>query len=135
MRSGDVGAIQQELLRHGPIVLEIDGALLKSVDGHGVVRDQTVQEPNHAVSVVGWAPCPTDGVGCWVLRNSWGGERVPKDAPVSESCVGVGYNVCSVEYEAWTGMPTDPGFALLPFHHPSIMVDEPWIACTVACQI
>lgn len=125
--------VKRELLEHGPLVLEVSARTLKTLDARGVATDLTPRPPDHAVCVVGWETT-ADGVECWVVRNSWGDARAPKAVPTDiTQCVARGRNACAVEWEPWRGMPSDPGFLLLPmrFAPLSSRTPSPWIAARV----
>lgn len=112
-------AAQRELFANGPLLLEMSAQTAKAIDGRGVVTDPTPRPVNHAVSVVGWER--VDGVLHWVVRNSWGKERAPKTLPTDYiDCVAVDRNRCQNHWEAWRGMPNDPGFFLVRADHPSL---------------
>ena len=125
--------VKTQLWEHGPVVLEISAQTLKGVDARGVVRDLVPRESNHAVCVVGIVRVD-DGTLCWVVRNSWGKHRVPRELPADyEECVVPGRNRCMVDWDEWHGDPRNPGFCYLPTsfvplhnRHPS-----PWIECDV----
>lgn len=125
--------VKRELRERGPLVLEVSAATVRRLDARGVAVDATPREPDHAVCVVGWQTT-SDGVECWVVRNSWGRDRVPVDVPrdVGE-CVSRGANACKVEWEPWRGMPDDPGCLLLPMHFAPLWarLPSPWIAADV----
>lgn len=118
--------VKDELRAHGPVVLEVNAGVLKLLDARGVVTARAYAQPNHAVAVVGWVV--RGGVGCWVVRNSWGKKRVPADIPDDLSCVTHAGNGCTVQWEYWVGDPEDPGYCYLPVEHPCATVDDPWIA-------
>jgi hypothetical protein len=119
-------AIAAEILAHGPVVLEICAQTLKSVDGAGVVADPTYCPANHAVAVVGWTT--RNGVLCWIVRNSWGRNRVPAAIPDDLACVSETQNACDVAWEYWVGDPRAPGFCYLPVSHPALHLSHsPWI--------
>ena len=120
--------VEAHLLRDGPIVLEVSGVAVKSVDVHGVVVDRSVVDPDHAVSVIGWTR--RQGRDCWIARNSWGGKRVPHEVPDDYlTCVGVGYNECNVSWDYWVGDPNMPGIFYLPRDLPTLHKTDPspWI--------
>lgn len=124
--------VTRELLDRGPIVLEVSAHTLKKVDGRGVATDLTPRAANHAVAVVGWRD--VDGEPCWIVRNSWGASRVPRAVPRDVSCVSRDGNDCEVEWEPWSGDPTDPGFALLPCSYAPLRRADgvsPWVAADV----
>lgn len=125
--------VQTQILNHGPVVLEIAAQTLKTVDAHGVVTDLTPRSSNHAVAVVGWTH--RRGCDCWIVRNSWGKQRVPKKVPEDLTCVDHDGNACEVEWEKWSGDPQDPGFVLLPVAYPPLTPHEakysPWITVDV----
>ena len=111
-------------MKNGTVVLEVDAGTLKKHDKKGVVTDLSATSlPNHAVTVIGWKG------GNWIVRNSWGKDRVPKQLPEDLNCVKRGKNDCKVEWETWTGDPEDPGFVLLPKHFPALHSKDPspWI--------
>jgi hypothetical protein len=127
-----LGRVRETLLHEGPVVLEINAGTLKSANARGVVTDLQPRETNHAVCVVGWEV--RDGEECWVVRNSWGKDRVPADVPAdADDCVGRGFNTCRVEWQPWRGDPRDPGFVLLPTRYAALSATapSPWIAATV----
>lgn len=119
----------REALRDGPVVLEVSAETLKRVNARGVVEDLAWRDPDHAACVVGWER------DCWIVRNSWGKERVPEAVPDdAEQCVARGHNACDVvAWQPWSGDPRDPGFLLLPQSFPPLhhRWPSPWIACTV----
>jgi len=126
--------VPHRLATEGPLVLEIAAEVCLSADERGVCRDLTPRGANHAVCVVGWEE--VQGVGtCWVCRNSWGKSRVPDNLPKNyRSCVGVGFNECDEPTQPWKGMPSDPGFFLLPFSYAPLSRENPspWMAPTIA---
>ena len=125
--------VAAQLWAQGPVVLEVSAQTLKSADAEGVVRSEQPRRTNHAVSVVGMH-IVADGTVCWVVRNSWGTSRVPRDLPVDyEECVAVGRNHCMVDWDPWHGDPGDPGFCYLPTSHPSLHETQPspWIVCDI----
>ena len=115
-----------ELYRHGPVILEINANTLKSCDRDGVVTDLAPAPPNHAVSVVGWRHTQSAGL-CWIVRNSWGQNRVPVDIPDDTLCVDKDGNRCEVEWTYWAGDPANPGFCYLPMSYPMLHTSDPWI--------
>jgi hypothetical protein len=123
-----------DALLDGPLVLEVSAETCKRVDARGVTVDLTPRPSDHAVSVVGWTHAPGDGTRCWIVRNSWGAARVPRDVPDDmDVCVGRGHNTCSVAWEPWSGMPSEPGFLLLPTSYAPLHADapSPWVVATV----
>lgn len=129
--------VKRELKEYGPLVLEVSADTLKRLDARGVATDLEAREPDHAVCVVGWQTLENAGA-CWIIRNSWGTARVPKRIPRDAAeCVGRGFNICTVEeWEPWSGMPSDPGFLLLPMSYAPLWSHDPspWIAATVSAQ-
>lgn len=121
----DVSKVKHSILHEGPIVLEVNGDTLKSIDARGVVTDLTPRAPNHAVCVVGWKN------EFWIIRNSWGKRRVPTNIPADLNCVGPNRNECTVEWQKWSGDPQDPGFVLLPKSFPPLhnKNSPPWVTC------
>ena len=120
-------SIRKVLVKEGPVVLSINAGILKNLDENGVVKDyKTSAVSNHAVSVVGWTQ--RSGHDCWILRNSWGKERVPKSLPDDLNCVTTESNICTVEWESWKGDPLNPGYVLLPMSYPPLNddTDSPW---------
>lgn len=126
--------VMDELYRRGPVVLEISGHTLKSVDGQGVVTDHTPNIVNHAVSVVGWKQTAHAGP-CWIVRNSWGQHRVPVAIPDDIMCVDESGNRCEVKWEYWVGDPHAPGFCYIPMSHPIFHMSDPWIVPIVASGV
>ena len=66
-------AIINEIYRRGPVVcdIKVDSKFRDYTDGVYVGDQvQSVEELNHAISVVGWGE--ENGTKYWVLRNSWG---------------------------------------------------------------
>jgi hypothetical protein len=128
--------VSRHIVSDGPVVLEVSAEVCLSADERGVCVDLLPRSPDHAVCVVGWRE--VDGVGvCWVCRNSWGKEKVPDNLPHDyTTCVGVDYNQCNVPTHAWTGMPSDPGFFLLPCSYLPLMNrhSSPWIAPRVVVR-
>ena len=119
--------IQKRLFKYGPLVLGIDSLCLRDphlASRRGRVDGSTVGKRDHAVTVVGWRAI--DGVRHWIVRNSWGVERVPTARPAT-TCVGTDFNKCDVATEAWTGDPHNPGHAYVPFDHPTLRGSpSPW---------
>lgn len=125
--------VRQDLWHRGPIVLEVCAQTLTSTDMHGVVRDLTPRDPNHAVCVVGIEQL-SDGTACWIVRNSWGTAQVPRDIPRDyQLCASYEQNTCIVDWEPWSGDPRDPGFCLLPtsFQPLHNRNPSPWVACDI----
>ena len=122
--------VREELFRRGPVVLEISGETIKSTDRAGVVTDQTPRPANHAVSVVGWTT--THAGLAWIVRNSWGRNRVPRAIPDDVHCVNEDGNRCEVEWEYWVGDPDASGFCYLPMSHPTLHTSDPWIVPHIA---
>lgn len=122
--------VMEEIYRRGPVVLEVDGQTLKSVDGEGIVTSRSPNIPNHAVSVIGWKNTARAGP-CWIVRNSWGQHRVPKAIPDDVLCVNEEGNRCEIEWEYWVGDPNAPGFCYLPMSLPIFQQSDPWIVPTV----
>lgn len=123
--------VRDELLKYGPVVLEVSAQTLKSADPRGLVVDLTPRKPDHAVCVVGWSE--VGGEACWIVRNSWGRTRAPVDVPRDMSCARKGSNDCVVQWEPWSGDPSDPGFCHLPqrFEPLSSCSPSPWLAARV----
>jgi hypothetical protein len=123
--------VKKDIVDRGPVILEMSAQTAKSVDRKGVVKDNSLKQPNHSVSVVGWER--VQGEEFWVVRNSWGKNRAPRNIPTDYMfCVGVGRNTCVNHWEAWKGIPSDPGFFLLPVSHPSLYADiSPWISVEI----
>ncbi len=123
--------VKHELINVGPLVLNISHVTCREVDSDGVSTDLVLRPVTHCVSVVGWTV--RNDIECWVVRNSWGTERVPARLPEDyKTCVGVDRNECRTTYRPWTGMPSDPGFFLLPTSHPGLHIPTtPWIAVDV----
>lgn len=119
--------VRELIARSGPVVLEVNGDTLKSCDASGIVRDLTPALPNHAVTVVGWED------DLWIVRNSWGSERVPREIPSDLNCVKRGVNDCRVDWVKWSGTPDDPGYVLLPRAFPPLHTTDPspWIVADV----
>ena len=115
------------LYTEGPVVLEISAATLLSIDSTGTVTDVSYKEPNHAVCVVGWKGDH------WIVRNSWGRERVPKNIPADLSCVSYEDNECDVEFVPWGGDPNDLGFCFLPMECKALHASSPspWMCLSV----
>lgn len=128
-RPRTVEEVKRHIRDHGPVVLMIHSDNLKSVDARGVATDLTPRPINHSVSVIGW----TDD-DCWIVRNSWGRARVPRNIPVDMSCVSFQSNHCEVDWEPWVGDPRNPGFLYLPMRLASLHPPNPspWVAPLVA---
>jgi hypothetical protein len=127
--------VKERILDAGSVVLGINAMLLKHVDEHGIVKDyHDSLISNHAVSVTGWTV--RNGIECWIVRNSWGKERVPASMPDDLSCVTTDGNRCQVSWEAWKGDPINPGFVLVPTSHPPLNDDanSPWFEAVVEFQ-
>lgn len=124
--------VKAEIFSSGPVVLEISHITCKSTDDKGIARDDHTHPLDHCVSVVGWT-VTTEGIEYWIVRNSWGKERVPKTLPENLStCVSVDFNLCKTEWEKWKSLPSDPGFFLLPTNHPALYsFPYPWIVVRV----
>ena len=117
--------VKARLRKHGSVVLEVAAETLKSTSVRGRVVDLTPRQENHAVCVVGWKR------GCWIVRNSWGGRRVPTRVPDTR-CVTYDANECTADTEGWNSLPDDPGFALLPMsYRPLHGAPSPWIDAEV----
>lgn len=117
--------VMDEIYQRGPIVLEINAQTLKSCDREGVVTDHAPNTSNHAVAVIGWKQ--THAGPSWIVRNSWGQNRVPVTIPDDVLCVNEDGNRCEVDWEYWTGDPNLSGFCYLPMSHPSLHMSDPWI--------
>lgn len=126
--------VKEELLSGGPMLLEISYETCKHIDpSTGVATDTSEHPINHSVSVVGWTAANSAAPECWVVRNSWGSNQMPTRLPVDyATCVELNHNACTTTWIPWTGMSSDPGFFLLPCHHPSVhRVPSPWIVLSV----
>lgn len=123
--------VKTAILLRGPVVLEVSGERLKSLDERGIVTDLSPAPANHAVCVVGWTEY--GGVEMWIVRNSWGSVRVPHAIPADLGCVTQGSNECDVDWDPWSGDPRDPGFLLLPCSFPPLHASSPspWIEAAV----
>jgi hypothetical protein len=123
--------VKHELLTRGPVMLEISYLTCRDLDKNGVSTDIMEHPRNHCVNVVGWTV--VNGTECWIIRNSWGTKRMPSRIPVDyTTCVDVDRNVCSTEWKEWRGMPSDPGFFLLPTSHPGLhSLPPPWITFSI----
>lgn len=119
--------VKQDILTYGPIVLEVNAATLKSADDEGVLTDLTPRASNHSVTVIGWKERG------WIVRNTWGLERVPTDIPSDLGCVARGRNDCEVEFEEWVGDPLRRGHVYLPFAFEPLhdSANPPWISAIV----
>ncbi len=119
--------VKKQLLEYGPVILEVNGDILKKYNARGVVSNLSPEEPNHAVTVIGWEE---DN---WIVRNSWGVNQVPKEIPYDLNCVGRGKNDCSVQWSNWTGKGDDPGHILLPQRFKPLHANSPspWIVANV----
>lgn len=124
--------VKYTILNTGPVVLEMDGSVLKSVNSKGLVQDTTPRSANHAVSVIGWTQC--DGQSCWIVRNSWGTTRAPASVPDDTECVGRGYNHCITQWIHWSGAEGMPGYAYLPFTYAPLhdSFPSPWLIPNVS---
>lgn len=113
--------VKRRLVAYGPVVLEVDGDVIKSTDRRGRATEVGVAtESNHAVCVVGWRG------DAWLVRNSWGGTSVPARVPPDATeCVRYGANECVRDLEPWRSLPDDPGFLLLPMAYPSLHRTDP----------
>lgn len=122
--------VEQEIIRSGPVVLEVSAEVLKGCDARGVVTDLRPREPDHAVTVVGWKN------GNWIVRNSWGKERVPEAVPTDIHCVKKGKNDCQVTFVRWRGDPQNSGFVLLPMGYAPLHSSDPspWVVARVSLQ-
>ena len=95
----------------GPLVLGINSLCLRDptlAARQGVVDTSIVAPRDHAVTVIGWKS--VGGRPHYIIRNSWGTERVPTERP-EQPCVGVDFNECDVTTTAWVGDPHNPGHA------------------------
>ena len=119
--------VEEQILEYGPVILEINGDTLKKYNARGIVSDLSPQEPNHAVTVVGWEE---DN---WIVRNSWGTKKVPTEIPSDLKCVARGKNDCSISWSNWSGKKDDPGYILLPksFKPLHEIAISPWIVADV----
>ena len=120
-------SIMRRVLKYGPVVLGISSLCLRdktlSARG-GLVDSNIVGQRDHAVTVVGWRPVGRKT--CWIVRNSWGTSFVPLERP-DPSCVGDGFNRCTVERTDWTGDPDNPGYAYLPIDYEGLRgYPSPW---------
>ena len=70
--SGDIHAIQAEILARGPVAAEIAGAPLHQYEGGVFDQDDAPTTTTHIVSIFGWGTNAVDGSRYWIVRNSWG---------------------------------------------------------------
>lgn len=120
--------IQFRIFKYGPVVLGIDSLCLRDshLSDRGGVIDPNIASPrDHATSVVGWKTI--NGLPCWILRNSWGTETVPKARPTDVACVSANSNTCRIATESWSGDPRRPGYAYVPFRYAGLLkAPSPW---------
>lgn len=132
--------VRAEIRTRGPVVLQTTAKGALDADARGVAqradagtKGAATTPPDHSVVVVGWKR--VRGVGtCWIARNSWGTATAPRALPADvQQCVSVGRNACAVQTRPWKGMPSDPGFYLLPCADRALHASEsPWMAIDVA---
>ena len=114
--------IQGRIMQFGSVVLGIDSAcMLQSKLKNGVIDVSIHGKRNHAVSVIGWIE--KNGENHWIIRNSWGMERAPKDFP-DINCVLANSNNCDIKWDTWIGSTNDPGYIYVPFSYAGLK-DEP----------
>ena len=129
--------VKAELVEGGTLVLEVSAQTLKALDARGVATDLAPRDADHAVCVVGWDVVSgeeDEEEEVWIVRNSWGTERVPREVPEdADACVARGRNACRVQWDAYRGDPRDPGFVLLPMSYVPLHAEapSPWVAATV----
>jgi len=73
---GDEELLKKLVYEHGSVVAGVTATPLKSYGGGIFKGCPSGQEPDHAVSVIGYGT--EDGVDYWIIKNSWGrywGER------------------------------------------------------------
>ena len=120
--------IRYRIFKYGPVVLGIDSLCLRDPElgrRYGVVDIRQSSLRDHAVSVVGWTQ--KNGKSCWIVRNSWGTERVPSERPSNVACVGANFNHCTVSTTQWTGDPNNLGYAYVPTDYSGLRgVPSPW---------
>lgn len=118
--------IMRRIQRYGPVVLGINArCLLTGLSPDGIIDGTESAKPDHAVVVTGWRHCR--GRPHWILRNSWGTERVPAQRPGDATCVGTDYNECTTDHRRWVGDAGNPGYAYVPFEYRGIAgLPSPW---------
>lgn len=120
-------SIMKRILKYGPVVLGINSLCLRDPtlsQRHGMIDTNVLAPRDHAVSVIGWKR--VRGKLCWILRNSWGTRFVPSERP-DPSCVGNDFNTCTVSKNAWTGDPSNPGYAYVPMDYDGLKgYPSPW---------
>jgi len=124
--------VEEEILKNGPVLLSISGALLKKNDEHGFITSNEILKINHAVTVIGWVH--KNNKKYWIIRNSWGKEHVPKNVPQDMSCVTTYSNKCIIEKEKWSGDPNNPGHVYLDASYAPLNDDEnsPWFVTYIS---
>ena len=128
--------VKDNITKYGTVVLGIDAQCLIGVDKHGVANDSIQIERNHAVTVIGWTKCPNNKKECWIVRNSWGTDRVPANLPSNMHCVDTQKNNCTEDTKPWIGNKKIPGMVLVPIDYienKAIGCKEssPWYQCGV----
>merc|ERR1712212_172764 len=74
--AGDEELLKKLVYEHGSVVAGVTADPLRNYGGGIFTRCPAGQEPDHAVSVIGYGT--EDGVDYWIIKNSWGrywGER------------------------------------------------------------
>ncbi len=72
--ANDVTTIKNAIMTHGPVSTSMYSgfAAFQTYDGTYCLTYGGLEDPNHAVLIVGWDDTMCDGNGGWIAKNSWG---------------------------------------------------------------